>query len=163
MVILIIFSLSIPINERLNYGGFYGPGLITPEMITNLGNTDWLLNEVTRADSADPGRIKEIAMAGVKIIAAEKGTGSIVSFMNWAQEQTWMIHPSCAFLADEFSSWKFKKNRSGKHDLPADGTEENPDDAVAAARYASEVWWMRRGNRALSPKNIRSKKLRRVQ
>jgi len=25
MVILIIFSLSIPINERLNYGGFYGP------------------------------------------------------------------------------------------------------------------------------------------
>lgn len=130
-----------PSEKRVHvYGGFYGPGLTTPEIISKLSSVRFYPGDIIRADSADPGRIKEIKRAGFQIVGAAKGKGSLEIFARWAREQEWIIHTTAQFLADEFAGWKYTKVRGEKIDRPAEGTESNPDDAVAAARYLSEPW-----------------------
>jgi phage terminase large subunit len=87
-------------------------------------------------DSAEPDRIKMWQADGWRARGVKKEPGSVKAQIDYLQQRTIWIHPSCPNTAKEAGAWKWKKDRvTGKY---TDEPVEIFDDAMAMLRYAIE-------------------------
>ena len=87
-------------------------------------------------DSAEPDRIKMWQADGWRARGVKKEPGSVAAQIDYLQQRTIYIHPSCPNTAKEAGAWKWKKDRvTGKY---TDDPVEIFDDAMAMLRYSIE-------------------------
>ena len=92
-----------------------------------------------RADNARPESIRHLANRGFRIIAAEKGKGSVedgIAFLRAFKEI--IIHPRCAHAAEEAKLWRYKVDRITGDVLPA--LVDMHNHIWDAVRYALEPY-----------------------
>ena len=97
-------------------------------------------NDYAVADSAEPKSIREWQLAGYKVHPAYKGPDSVRYGYNFLRSHPLHIHKTnCPNLAREITTLHYRTNSQGNlTDEPFFGTG---DDAIAAARYATEYLW----------------------
>lgn len=89
-------------------------------------------------DSASPGLIKALRIAGFRARPVEKEPGSVNAQIRWLKDRRIHIHPSCVQTAKEIQAWKWRKDKkTGQY---VDEPVPFDDDAMAALRYAIEPW-----------------------
>lgn len=99
-------------------------------------------------DAAEPDRIKMWTKAGYRAKAVKKtkganGKGYVVSQIDWLKGRKIYIHPDCINLFKEMQQWKWKKDNKTNEWL--DEPVDFYDDAIAALRYATDVWRVEKG------------------
>ena len=90
-------------------------------------------------DSERPDTISYLARKGFKIQGAEKGKGSVEDGIEFLRGfEAIIIHPRCRGAIDNFSNYKWKRDRISQEILPvpADGSDHSPD----SVRYALEAY-----------------------
>lgn len=90
-----------------------------------------------RADSSRPETIAFLNKCGMRVIGAEKGTGSVEDGINWLiSRREIVIHPRCRNAIQEARMWSYKVDRVSNDVLPllVDGNDHIWD----AVRYAME-------------------------
>lgn len=92
-------------------------------------------NRPVICDSAEPKSIHELRQAGVNALAAKKGKDSVEHGIQWLQQQEIIIDVHCINARNEFASYHWKKDSSGRAmRIPAD--RENH--LIDGLRYAYE-------------------------
>lgn len=87
------------------------------------------------ADSAEPKSIDDILLAGVNIVGADKGQGSLNRGINHVQDHRISVTKRSVDLIREYRNYMWKFDRDGRQlDVPEGGN----DHALDAARYALE-------------------------
>lgn len=119
---------------------FYGHGVEIDQLPDAL-NTLSAIRRGFRiiADSARPDTISYLQNKGFNIDGAEKGKGSVedgIQFLKSFSEI--IIHPRCKGAVDEFTNYRWKKDRITGDILPIPLDKSN--NSVDATRYAIESW-----------------------
>jgi phage terminase large subunit len=91
-------------------------------------------NEYVICDSAEPKSIQELRNHGIMAVGAKKGKDSIVFGIQWLQQQTIVIDPSCQYTKNEFQLYQWKEIQGKVVPIP---TEKN-NHLIDALRYAYE-------------------------
>lgn len=99
------------------------------------GSRTWKIT----ADSERPDTISFMRRKGFNIVGAEKGKGSVedgIQFLRGFEKI--FIHPRCRCAVDNFSNYKWKRDKVTNEILPipAEGSDHWPD----SARYALEMY-----------------------
>jgi len=115
------------------YGELYETGMtndvLAREMLALIGN-----RPVT-CDSAEPKSITELRQCGVNARGAKKGKDSVEHGIQWLQQQQIVIDVRCINTRNEFASYHWKKDASGRAmRIPAD----RDNHIIDAMRYAYE-------------------------
>jgi len=94
--------------------------------------------QVIRADNNEPKSIEELYQLGLrKITRARKGKDSIMNGIQWIQDMSIVIHPSCVNFIHEISNYAWEESKAGeKMNKPAQGYDHLMD----AMRYAIETY-----------------------
>ncbi len=118
---------------------FYGVGVEINELErafdTVPGSRKWKIT----GDSERPDTISYLRRKGFDIVGAEKGKGSVEDGIQFLRGfERIVIHPRCRGAIDNFSNYKWKRDRITNEILPipADGSDHWPD----SARYALEKY-----------------------
>ena len=89
--------------------------------------------EYITCDSAEPKSIQELKNLGISALPAKKGKDSILYGIQWLQQQTIVIDPSCQNTINEFQTYKWKEDGSGNAiPIPVDKNNH----LIDALRYA---------------------------
>lgn len=117
------------------FDGFYQQGLLNDQIARQVAQHGGTMGSVY-ADSAEPRTIAELRTRGLsRIIPAGKGKDSLVQRTEFMKQYTYHIHPSVSWLADEMSTYVYKKDKFDKQtNVPVDGD----DHAIQALGYALE-------------------------
>lgn len=93
-------------------------------------------NEKCIADSANPDKIKEWGQAGYRVVAANKGPGSLRAGIDHLKScHLYIDDKTCPRILEEIKSYSWKKDSNGN---PTDMPIEVNDDCIDALRYALE-------------------------
>jgi phage terminase large subunit len=136
-----IVRLGFRDGEIYAFDELYGKGWTNPDFLTYAGEHfgDARYRMRLTADSAEPDRIEEWNRAGWNVTPAKKGAGSVRFGIDYLAAKKWHIHASrCPNLAREVQSFKRREDKDGN---ALDAFVEFNDDAIAAARYATEYLW----------------------
>lgn len=122
-------------KEIYVYYEHYEKSMLTKDIYTRLKYKQ-VLNELVTADSAEPRLIAELQQMGAKgLRPSVKGKGSIMQGINFLQGYKIILHPSVTHTIEEFNSYVFKQDRSGRWlNEPVDDNNHTID----ALRYAVE-------------------------
>ena len=122
-------------NDIYVFDGFYQQGLLNDPMARLIAQHGGLAGKVY-ADSAEPRTITELQTRGLRnVIPAGKGKDSLVQRTEFMKSYKYHIHPSVSWLADEMSTYVYKKDKFDKQlNVPVDGD----DHAIQALGYALE-------------------------
>ena len=86
-----------------------------------------------KADSAEPKSIYELKSKGMHITGAMKGKDSILFGIQWLQQQTIYVDPSCVNTIMELQQYQWKKDKDGNStNIPVDKNNH----LIDAIRYA---------------------------
>lgn len=91
---------------------------------------------VIRGDSARPGLIKHLKRAGLSIIGAKKGAGSVMDGIEYLKSYKIIVHPRCKHTIDEFNLYSYKINKRTEEIL--NEPEDKNNHCIDAERYALE-------------------------
>lgn len=107
------------------------------------------------ADSAEPDRIEEWTRAGWTVTPAKKGAGSLRYGIDYLTQHRIHIHSTrCRNFANEVQLYKRREDKDGN---AMDAFVEFNDDAIAAARYATEhIWGQYHGTIGLYDQDVMS-------
>jgi phage terminase large subunit len=83
------------------------------------------------ADSSEPKSIEELRRGGLNVRGVKKGKGSVLWGISKMKQYKTFIHEDSLNLINEFSRYKFKKDRSGRQTSQVTGD----DHALDALRY----------------------------
>src|SRR5699024_7820956 len=101
-------------KEMYVYYEHYEKSMLTNDIYTRLKYKP-VLNELVTADSAEPRLIAELQQMGAKgLRPSVKGKGSIMQGINFLQGYKIILHPSVTHTIEEFNSYVFKQDRSGR-------------------------------------------------
>lgn len=122
-------------NELWIYGELYRTGLLTSQIVNEIRNRK-LTAAVIHADAANPMAIAELRNKGIRRIrAAKKGPDSIELGLSFMQSLKIHIHPSCEHTIEEFNTYTFDRDKSGKWlNKPVDANNH----IIDALRYSLE-------------------------
>ncbi|SDB96593.1 PBSX family phage terminase large subunit [Shouchella lonarensis] len=117
------------------YDEHYEAGMVTEDLYHMLADKHLLKAHIT-GDSAEPRLIKELVTKGVRRLHKSiKGAGSIRQGISFLQGFRIYIHPSCTRTIEEFNTYTFKKDKTGKWlNEPVDANNHILD----ALRYSME-------------------------
>ncbi|MCR5606585.1 MAG: PBSX family phage terminase large subunit, partial [Treponema sp.] len=98
------------------------------------------------ADSAEPKSIADYRQWGWNMRGAIKGKGSLDTGMKWLQQRTKIVIDSkrCPESADEFTLYEYEIDKK-TGEILSGFPQGQADHAIAAARYALEEVWLKRG------------------
>lgn len=88
-------------------------------------------------DSAEPKSIDELKGYGMRIKGAKKGKGSVNNGIQWVQDMEIVVHPRCANLMTELSTYQWRKDRFGK---TTNEPEDENNHLMDAMRYGCEQY-----------------------
>jgi phage terminase large subunit len=88
----------------------YRKGMLNSEIATVLKDADIL----TVADSAEPKSIDEIKLHGITIVAADKGSDSVVHGIQLMQDQKFQVTKRSINIWKEYSNYMWDRDREGK-------------------------------------------------
>ena len=91
--------------------------------------------DIIKADSAEPKSIAELINHGLRVSPAVKGKDSVLHGIQWLQQQRIIIDVSCINTQNEFRSYKWKEDQSGKA-IPVPVDHNNH--IIDGMRYAYE-------------------------
>lgn len=116
---------------------------MTTDDIYNMLRKKELLNSRITGDSAEPRLIAELRTKGVRRIASSiKGKGSIMHGIQFLQGFKIYIHPTLKNTIEEFSTYTWKQNNSGKWlNEPIDDNNH----IIDALRYSMERYHLGKG------------------
>ncbi|MGG3662087.1 PBSX family phage terminase large subunit [Bacillus gobiensis] len=122
-------------REIFIFDEIYEKGLLNNEIADAIKNKGYQ-KEIIIADAAEPKSIVELRKYGIrKIKAAEKGPDSVKAGIQFLQQFSIYIHPSCTNASMEFSNYVWDRNKEGQMiNKPAD--EYNH--LIDALRYSME-------------------------
>lgn len=122
-------------REIFIFDEIYEKGLLNNEIADAIKNKGYQ-KEIIIADAAEPKSIVELRKYGIrKIKAAEKGPDSVKAGIQFLQQFSIYIHPSCTNASMEFSNYVWERNKEGQMiNKPAD--EYNH--LIDALRYSME-------------------------
>ena len=83
------------------------------------------------ADSSEPKSIEELRRGGLNVRGVKKGKGSVLWGISKMKQYKTYVHEDSLNLINEFSNYKFKKDRSGRQTSSVTGD----DHALDALRY----------------------------
>jgi len=87
-------------------------------------------------DSAEPKSIQELIDFGVDARGVKKGPDSVLFSIKWLQKHEIIVDDGLQGLANELSTWQWKKDKNGNSlPIPVD----KDDHYIAALRYAHEI------------------------
>ena len=116
---------------------FYGVGVEINELERAFDSVPESRKWKITADSERPDTISFMRGKGFNIVGAEKGKGSVEDGIQFIRGfERIIIHPRCRGTIDNFSNYKWKRDRITQDILaiPAEGSDHVPD----ACRYALE-------------------------
>ncbi len=117
------------------YDETYEVGLLNSDIVRVLREKE-LTKSLIVADSAEPKSIAELKQLGItRIKPAKKGPDSIRAGINRLKEYQIIIHPSCYHTIEEFNTYSWQKDKTGK---PLPKPEDKFNHCIDAIRYASE-------------------------
>ena len=123
-------------NRKLYiFNEFQEKGLLNNEIAKKIINLGYAKEKIV-ADSAEQKSIEEIKRYGIyRIVPARKGTGSILTGIQFIQQFKIIIHPLCTHIIEEFQNYTWKKDSNGIYvNIPVDKYNHGID----ALRYAIE-------------------------
>lgn len=127
-------------KELWIYGELYKTGLLTQDIYDEIKKRDLVNSEIV-ADN-QPITIAELQAKGVRRIhRARKGPNSIMSGITFMQGLKIYIHPSCTHTIEEFSSYSYKQDKTGKW---LNEPEDNNNHIIDAIRYSLEKYTIQR-------------------
>lgn len=112
------------------------------------------LNQIIRADSAEPKSIDDLNEHGLKVLGAKKGPGSIEFGIKWLQDlEEIIIDPvRCPNAAREFGTYELEKDKHGNF---KGGYPDKDNHTIDATRYALvDVMTLRKGKTRKKPKGL---------
>lgn len=106
----------------------------TPALFATIpGSRDWMI----RADSARPETISHVRRNGFpKLVAANKGPGSLEDGVEFLKSLDIVVHPSCVHAIDELSLYAYKTDKLTGDVLPL--LEDKKNHVIDSLRYALE-------------------------
>lgn len=107
---------------------FYRKGMLNGEIATALKDNDI----ITVADSAEPKSIDEIKQYGITIVAAEKGTGSVMQGISVVQEQRISYTARSLNIQREYRNYLWERDKNG---VILNKPEHGFNHAMDAVRY----------------------------
>jgi PBSX family phage terminase large subunit len=95
-------------------------------------------------DSAEPKSVDDFRAYGATSRGAEKGQDSVKYSMKWLQSLTAIVIDPvrCPYSTEEFTDYAYERTKDG--DI-LEAYPREKDDAIAAARYSTNLIWRRRG------------------
>ncbi|MGG3662530.1 PBSX family phage terminase large subunit [Bacillus gobiensis] len=122
-------------REIFIFDEIYEKGLLNNEIADAIKRKGYQ-KEIIIADAAEPKSIVELRKYGIrKLKAAEKGPDSVKAGIQFLQQFSIYIHPSCTNASMEFSNYVWERNKEGQMiNKPAD--EYNH--LIDALRYSVE-------------------------
>nr|DAP59745.1 MAG TPA: terminase large subunit [Caudoviricetes sp.] len=107
----------------------YRKGMSNQQIASFMNNLDF---GVIVADSAEPKSIDELQMYGLSVVAAKKGSGSILQGIGYVQEQSISMTKRSVNLIKEYRNYLWQTDKNGKTiNIPEGGF----DHALDAVRY----------------------------
>ena len=107
----------------------YRKGMSNQQIASFMNNLDF---GVIVADSAEPKSIDELQMYGLSVVAAKKGSGSILQGIGYVQEQSISMTKRSVNLIKEYRNYLWQTDKNGKTiNVPEGGF----DHALDAVRY----------------------------
>lgn len=107
----------------------YRKGMSNQQIASFMNNLDF---GVIVADSAEPKSIDELQMYGLSVVAAKKGSGSILQGIGYVQEQSISMTKRSVNLIKEYRNYLWQTDKDGKTiNIPEGGF----DHALDAVRY----------------------------
>lgn len=107
----------------------YRKGMSNQQIASFMNNLDF---GVIVADSAEPKSIDELQMYGLSVVAAKKGSGSILQGIGYVQEQSISMTKRSVNLIKEYRNYLWQTDKDGKTiNVPEGGF----DHALDAVRY----------------------------
>lgn len=124
-------------QELWIYDELYKTGLLIDDIKKEIEKRQLIKSKII-ADSATPLTIAELKNKGVRRIeGARKGKDSIQRGLDFMQGLKIYIHPSCEKTIEEFSTYSYKQDKSGKYlNVP----EDKNNHIIDALRYALEPY-----------------------
>lgn len=110
----------------------YSSGLTNNDIITRIKSESRYLSKFIIADSAEPKSIAELQNAGISILGAKKGAGSINFTIDILQRYKIYIHESSLNVIKEFRSYKWQVDGNGK---PTNIPIDHMNHSIDALRY----------------------------
>jgi phage terminase large subunit len=107
---------------------FYRKGMLNSEIATLLKEGDI----ITVADSAEPKSIDEIKLHGITIVAAEKGTGSVLQGIGVVQDQRISVTERSHNILKEYRNYLWERDKLG---VILNKPEHGFNHAMDALRY----------------------------
>ena len=149
------FSADPAAANRLHYDKRYKRLYICDEIHAHDMTNDMLADalkamvgrELVTCDSSEPKSIIELQANKVNAVGAIKGKDSVNFGIQWLKQLEIIIHPKCKYTAIEFSTYKWKEDRSGHRlAVPVDKNNHHID----GIRYACEheMGWLFKEQRA---------------
>lgn len=115
----------------------YKTKMLTKDIIQALEGVDRVY-----ADSAEPRLITEINVkSNTSVIPSVKGKGSINQGIAFLQGYEIIIHPRCEHTIEEFNTYSFKQDKTGRW---LNTPEDKNNHAIDAIRYATEQFHLKR-------------------
>lgn len=111
-------------------------------------------NSIITADSEEPRSINSLNEAGLRVVAAKKGPGSVDFGMNYLQNEIdeIIIDPQrCPNVAREFTTYELEKDRYGNFKA---GYPDKDNHSIDATRYALEEDFRNRKAKILDKKKM---------
>lgn len=129
-------------QELWIYDELYKKGLLINDLIKEVEKRE-LTKAVIRADSASPQMIAELKNRGVnRITGAVKGKDSVEHGIIFMQGLKIYIHPSCVKTLEEFNTYVYQQDKTGKWlNKPVDANNH----IIDALRYALEPYMKSQG------------------
>ena len=107
----------------------YRKGMSNQQIASFMNNLDF---GVIVADSAEPKSIDELQMYGLSVVAAKKGSGSILQGIGYVQEQSISMTKRSVNLIKEYRNYLWQTDKDGK---TINTPEGGFDHALDAVRY----------------------------
>jgi phage terminase large subunit len=129
-------------QELWIYDELYQTGLLITDIIKEVEQRE-LMKAVIRADNASPQMIAELKNRGVRRIeASKKGKDSVEHGIAYMQGLKIYIHPSCVKTLEEFNTYVYQQDKTGKWlNKPIDASNH----IIDALRYALEPYMKSQG------------------
>lgn len=129
-------------QELWIYDELYQTGLLITDIIKEVEQRE-LMKAVIRADNASPQMIAELKNRGVRRIeASKKGKDSVEHGIAYMQGLKIYIRPSCVKTLEEFNTYVYQQDKTGKWlNKPIDASNH----IIDALRYALEPYMKSQG------------------
>ena len=83
-----------------------------------------------RADSAEPKSIDELKLAGLSVVPADKGRGSVAQGIQFVQDQKIYVTASSTNLIREYRNYQYQENNTGGYTNVPEGLDDHLMDAI---------------------------------